>query len=94
MAAAAIAARAGERDSARAVITWAHRQVGNDPTLNSDLDYDEAYVRLALGDRDATLQLLAKFLVSRPAMKPYVARDPLFSKLRDDARFTAMLQTP
>ena len=94
MAAAAISARAGERDSARAVITWARRQVGNDPTLNTDLNYDEAYVRLALGDRDATLQLLAKYLVSRPAMKPYVARDPLFSKLRNDARFTAMLQTP
>jgi serine/threonine-protein kinase len=94
MAAAAISARAGDRDSARAVIAWAHRAVGSDSDLNTDLDYDEAYVQLALGNRDATLRLLTRYLAARPAMKPYIRRDPLFSTLRDDARFTALLQTP
>jgi eukaryotic-like serine/threonine-protein kinase len=94
MAAAAISARAGDRDSARAVVAWAHRTVGSDANLNTDLDYDEAYVQLALGNRDATLQLLARYLAARPAMKPYIRRDPLFTTLRDDVRFTALLQTP
>jgi len=93
MVAAAITARAGGRDSARAVIRWAHSQVGNDADLNTDLNYDEAYVQLALGEPDSTLQLLGRYLDARPAMRPYIARDPLFSRLRSDARFTAMLKS-
>lgn len=94
MAAAAISARAGDRDSARAVIAWARRQVGNDADLNVDLDYDEAYVRLALGDRDSTVRLLGQYLAARPSLKPYLTRDPLFSSLRSDPRFTAMTRSP
>ncbi len=93
MVAAAITARAGGRDSARAVLRWAHSQVGTDADLKTDLDYDEAYVQLALGQPDSTLQLLGRYLAARPAMKPYIARDPVFLKLRNDARFTALLRT-
>jgi hypothetical protein len=93
MVAAAITARAGGRDSAQAVIRWAHSQVGSDPDLNTDLDYDEAYVRLAMGQPDSTLKLLGRYLAARPAMKSYIARDPVFSRLRSDARFTALLRT-
>jgi hypothetical protein len=94
MVAAAVSARAGDRDTARAVITWARRQAGNDADLNIDLDYDEAYVRLALGDRDTTIKLLGHYLIARPSMKPYISRDPLFNDLRRDPRFSAMLRTP
>jgi hypothetical protein len=94
MAAAAIAARAGQRDTARAVVAWARRKVGGNPSLSVDLDYDEAYVRLSLGERDAAIRLLQAYLAARPRMRPYVARDPLFATLRSDARFPAMIQTP
>lgn len=94
MAAAAIAARAGQRDTARAVVAWARRKVDGNPGLSVDLDYDEAYVRLSLGERDAAIRLLQAYLAARPRMRPYVARDPLFATLRSDARFPAMIQAP
>ncbi len=98
MVAALVSARAGDRDSARAVIAWATQQVGRDPDRRVDLDYDEAYVRLALGQPDVAIKLLTDYVTARPALKSYVARDPHFATLRDDPRFTqrftAMLQTP
>lgn len=94
MVGAAVMARAGERDSARAVIAWARRETGNDPSSRIDLDYDEAYVRMALGEREAALGLLTEYLAVRRTLKPYIARDPLFAGLRNDERFKAMLQTP
>lgn len=94
MAAAAISARAGERDTALATIAWARRQVQRDPNAATDLDYDEAYVRLALGDKDRTLALLRGFLTARPTYRGYIARDPLFTRLRGDPRFTSLLGAP
>jgi serine/threonine protein kinase/tetratricopeptide (TPR) repeat protein len=98
MVAALISARAGQRDSARAVIAWATREVGNDPDRRLDLDYDEAYVRLALGQPDVALRLLTEYATARPTLKSYIARDPHFAALRNNpqfaTQFTAMLQTP
>jgi len=94
MAAAAISARAGERDTALATIAWARQRVRDDSSAAVDLDYDEAYVRLALGDRARALALLDEFLVARPTYRAYIARDPLFTRLRGDQRFTALLRTP
>lgn len=91
MAAAAIAARAGDRDTALATIAWARHRVRADRSASIDLDYDEAYVRLALGDHDRALALLRGYLVARPTYRGYIARDPLFARLRDDARFRALL---
>lgn len=98
MLAALISARAGQRDSARSVIAWATRKVGNDSSRRLDLDYDEAYVRLALGQPDVALRLLTEYATARPALKSYIARDPHFAALRNNpqfaTQFTAMLQTP
>lgn len=94
MAAAAISARAGERDTALATIAWARRRVQADRSASIDLDYDEAYVRLALGDRDRALTLLRSFLTARPTYRAYIARDPLFTRLRSDPRFTTLLAAP
>jgi TolB-like protein len=94
MAAAAIAARAGDRDSARAVIARARRAVANDPELRTDLLYDEAYVRMALAEPDSALQLLGQYLGARPNLRSYVARDPLFSGLRTWPGFQALCRIP
>lgn len=98
MTAALISARAGERDSARAVIAWATRKIGNDSSARLDLDYDEASVRLALGQPDVALQLLSEYAAARPTLRSYIARDPHFAALRNDprlaARFTALLRAP
>ena len=98
MMAALISARAGERDSARAVIAWATRKIGNDPSERLDLDYDEASVRLALGQPEVALQLLSEYAAARPALRSYIARDPHFAALKNDPRFaprfTALLRAP
>jgi DNA-binding SARP family transcriptional activator/TolB-like protein len=79
--AAAILARTGARDSARAVLARARAAAGSDPELRLSLDYDEAYVRLLLGERDAARRLLEGVLARRPALRPFAARDPLFAGL-------------
>ncbi len=78
---AAILARAGETDSARAVVARARRAVGSDDELRLSLDYDEAYVRLLLEEREAARRLLEGVLARRPALRPFAARDPLFRGL-------------
>lgn len=79
--AASVLARAGRNDSARAVLTRARREVGSDPELRLSLAYDEAYVRLLLGERGEALRLLDELVRARPALRPFLARDPLFRGL-------------
>jgi predicted Zn-dependent protease len=87
MAAAAISARSGRRDSAQSVIDRARRLVQHDSVMNIDLDYDEAYVRLALGEEDKAVQLLDHYLTERPSLSAYVIdRDPLFARIRGRLR--------
>ena len=76
---AALLARAGEADSARAVLARARRIVRGDDAVS--LDYDEAYVRLVLGEREAARRLLDGVLARRPALRPFAARDPLLREL-------------
>jgi len=78
MVAAAVLARAGAADSARAVAARARREVGADADLGASLDYDEAYVRLLLADTAGARGLLERVAAYRPAIRPYLARDPLF----------------
>jgi len=80
--AAAVVARAGHADSARAMLARARRAAGGDPELRTSLAYDEAYVRLVLGEPDTARALLAWTLAHRPAVRPFAARDPLFRALR------------
>ncbi|MDQ2890846.1 MAG: serine/threonine-protein kinase [Gemmatimonadota bacterium] len=93
MEAAVISARAGQSDSARAVIAWAEHQIGNDSSARIDLDYDEANVRLALGEPVIALRLLTEYAAARPTLKPYIGRDPRFATLRTDPRFAAQFTT-
>jgi tetratricopeptide (TPR) repeat protein len=82
MVAAAISARAGDRDSALAVMARARRTVDQEPEWRTDLLYDEAYVRIALGQPDSAIGLLRRYLTARPTLTSYIRRDPLFTSLR------------
>ncbi len=80
--AAAISARAGRRELARAELARARRATEGDSALRLDLAYDEAYLRLVLGERERAVLLLRGLVDSRPALVPLLARDPLFLGLR------------
>ena len=79
--AATISARAGRKDIARAEIARARRATGGDSTLSMDLGYDEAYLRLVLGERERAVQLLRNYVKARPLARDYLARDPLLRDL-------------
>ncbi len=81
MMAAAISARAGEHDRARDEIERAHRATEGDSVLRLDLAYDEAYLRLLLGERDRAADLLRTYVAARPLSRDYLARDPLLRDL-------------
>jgi DNA-binding SARP family transcriptional activator/TolB-like protein len=88
---AAVLARAGLEDSARSVL----RRGRELATLDGpELDYQEANVRLQLGERDAALQLLESLLASVPDDRESIAKDWWFESLRDDPRFQALVATP
>lgn len=75
---AAVLARAGLADSARAVSARARRWVAGDSELRSALLWDEAYLQLLLGDRPRAAALLDTFVARRPALREYVRREPAF----------------
>jgi TolB-like protein/tetratricopeptide (TPR) repeat protein len=76
MVAAAVSARAGDADSARAVVARARAEVAGDADLAFSLDYDEAWVRLALGDSAGARAIVERMIRYRPAMREYLLRDP------------------
>jgi eukaryotic-like serine/threonine-protein kinase len=80
--AATISARAGRPDVARAEIARARREAAPDSTLTMDLNYDEAYLRLVLGERERAVRLLNEYVKARPLAREYLARDPLLRALR------------
>jgi serine/threonine-protein kinase len=80
--AATISARAGRPGIARAEIARARRETASDTTLSMDLNYDEAYLRLVLGDRAEARRLIAAYVRARPLARDYLARDPLLRALR------------
>ena len=79
--AATISARAGRRDVARAEIARARRATKGDTTLDMDLNYDEAYLRSVLGERQRAAALLRAYIKARPLSRDYLARDPLLQNL-------------
>ncbi|HEX6036629.1 BTAD domain-containing putative transcriptional regulator [Longimicrobium sp.] len=81
MVAAAVSARAGDADSARAVVARARREVGADPGLGFSLDYDEAWVRLMLGDTAGARALVERMTRARPELRAYLQADPLVRAL-------------
>ncbi|MGH7569779.1 MAG: protein kinase domain-containing protein [Gemmatimonadales bacterium] len=90
---AAILARSGLADSARAVIRRTRAAVSNE-FVRTNLAPVEAYVRLLLGERAEALRLLSMALVTSPQMRDYVAQSPWFRSLRGDPRFEALVRGP
>lgn len=83
---AAVAAHAGLRDSALAIVSRVRTRT---PASQSTAaaDYGEAYVRTLLGQKDAAIALLERYLDAFPVQRRRVARLPWFRPLRSDPRF-------
>ncbi len=91
MSVAAVLARAGRPDSARAVIELARASlVGSDP----ETDYYEANARLQLGETERALELLAGYLEAVPGERVYLASDWWWQRLWDDPRFQRLVAEP
>lgn len=91
---AAVLARAGQNDSARAVLARARAEAGGNRDWRVFFLTDEAYVRLRMGDRDGALTNVEAFLRARPFLRSFVARDPQFRELRAEPRFVAATTPP
>jgi DNA-binding SARP family transcriptional activator/TolB-like protein/tetratricopeptide (TPR) repeat protein len=89
---AAVIARAGLADSALATVERARAaSEESDPWL----DYEEANVRLHLGETERAIELLAAFIEAVPGEKDYIAhQDWWWERLRDDPRFQALFAEP
>jgi DNA-binding SARP family transcriptional activator/TolB-like protein len=81
MMAAAVLARAGQADSARAVAARARREVQGDPVWLASFYWDEAYLHLLLGERARSAAVLDTFVSARPDLRDYVARERAFRGL-------------
>jgi tetratricopeptide (TPR) repeat protein len=92
MMAAIVSARAGQRDSALSVMRRAHRAVEGDPTLTTDLQYEEAYLQLILGNREEATRLLQRYLAERPSLRELVFRHPRWRRLTSDSTFARILR--
>lgn len=87
---AAVLARAGLADSARAAVRTIHEDAPEDP--GHWLAYEEANLRLLLGEREQALSLLEEYLERNPGDRSRVARDPWFRELRDEPRFRRLVE--
>jgi serine/threonine-protein kinase len=86
---AAVLARSGMGDSARTVMRRA--KAGVSDSVASQMAAEEAAVRLLLGERDAALQLLSRYLKVNPQARGVIAESPAFRLLRADPGFTALV---
>jgi len=92
MQAAVVSARAGDSNRARAVVSQARAGVSNDPELSMNLNYEEAFLNLVLGDRERALRLLSSYLAARPTLGRLVAQHPRWAPLKSDTAFVAMIR--
>jgi tetratricopeptide (TPR) repeat protein len=92
---AAVLARAGRTDSARAVMSAARgeAEAAEPPDPLRRVLYQEAYVRLLLGEPDSALVLLGQYLELNPQRRGYIAEDWLWRSLRNEPRFEALVRT-
>lgn len=90
---AAVLARSGMDDSARALLAVLHSKQTPD-SLVGNIALGESYVRILLNDRDGSLAELTTYLRSTPQMRSQIATHPWFRALRGDARFAALVQQP
>jgi TolB-like protein/tetratricopeptide (TPR) repeat protein len=91
IAVAKVAARVGRRDTAEALIRQVRGQAREDPELRLPLAYDEACVRVLLGQRDSVFPLLSFFLRGRPHDRGLIARHAAFRSLHGDVRFDTLV---
>jgi len=84
---AGVLGRAGLRDSAEAVIRRARAAAPDD----SELDFYEAETRMVLGDPEAALRLLERYLKTNPRFRAYLRVYPLFRPIWKDPRFQALV---
>ncbi len=84
-------ARAGLRDSARAVATRSRAGAQLDPTR--DLAYLEAIVRNLTGDTEDVLRLMSTYLATNPQLRESFARDQswYFRNLQSDPKYRALV---
>lgn len=87
---AAVLARAGKERRARDLLASAHREAGSDSAVNLFLLYDEAYLRLVLGEKERAQALLDRYLRARPEMREYALRDPQFRALWSDRPYARL----
>lgn len=91
MAVARVVARARLRDSALAIVRQVRIDANGDPELVLALAYDEAYVRLLLGDRNAALHRLREYIGGKPHLRQYLAGDIQFRRLWDEPAFQVLV---
>jgi eukaryotic-like serine/threonine-protein kinase len=86
-------ARAGLKDSARAVALRSRGDAEIDPTRDQALV--ESLVRIILEDKDEALRLLSTYIATNPQFRASLARDQTwwFQSIRDDPRFKALVGT-
>lgn len=88
---AAILARAGRGDSARALIRQAREHAQPLPDVRQRVLYDEAVVRHRLGETDEAIRLLRDWAQTRARGREYLAHDYNFRDLRSDPRFRELI---
>jgi hypothetical protein len=88
---AAVLARAGLPDSARAVIRRVQATAPGAEDHRLGLEKYELYARVRLGDVDEAIELLELILAASPAEREYLARDWALRPLADHPRFHALL---
>ena len=86
-------ARAGLKDSARAVAVRSRGDAEIDPTRDQALI--ESLVRILLEDKDEALRLLSTYIATNPQFRASLGRDQTwwFQDIRDDPRFKALVGT-
>jgi TolB-like protein/tetratricopeptide (TPR) repeat protein len=87
---AAVLARAGLADSARAVLRRARAE--SPAAALESLLQEEAHARLLLGDRETALDALGSYLDANPDERAYAAVDPWWRDLHGDPRFEAFVE--
>jgi DNA-binding SARP family transcriptional activator/TolB-like protein/tetratricopeptide (TPR) repeat protein len=75
---AAVLARAGLADSARAVADRSRGQAGRAAETRASFLWDDAYLQVLLGDTARAAALLDRYVAERPVLRDYVAREPVF----------------
>jgi len=86
---AAVAARAGLRDSAQSIVARVRARPATAAAALQN-DYSEAYVQTLLGNHDRAIELLDRYLAANPSLRTLVRNTPWFTSLRGDSQFVAL----